>query len=224
RDGDANDRGRVCRPRGMSLSLAACVARRVQQGWLLSGSRGDRPSVRAARGFRPGRPLRSLAASILHRAEGRDSACPHRAPCRRRSARSGGDLRRMTIEVRRIDDQLWEIPRHGTMRVAGRIYATARQIEALRSDPCLQQIVNVAHLPGIVGHALAMPDIHWGYGFPIGGVAAVDAEEGAISPGGIGFDINCGVRLLRTGLDADELAPRLGRLADALYQAIPAGV
>src|SRR5204862_253412 len=83
-----------------------------------------------------------------------------------------------------------------------------------------EQVANVAHLPGIVGHALAMPDIHWGYGFPIGGVAAVDAEEGAISPGGIGFDINCGVRLLRTALAADDLTPHLGRIADALYQAI----
>src|SRR6266516_183978 len=86
------------------------------------------------------------------------------------------------------------------------------------------QLANVAHLPGIVGCAIAMPDIHWGYGFPIGGVAAVDVEEGAISPGGIGFDINCGVRLLRTALAADDLGPQLARVADALYQAIPAGV
>src|SRR6266853_3818040 len=104
------------------------------------------------------------------------------------------------IELRRIDDHVWEIPKRGEMLVPGRIYANDRLMSGLRDDPSLQQVANVAHLPGIVGYSLAMPDIHWGYGFPIGGVAAVDAEEGAISPGGIGFDINCGVRLLRTAL------------------------
>jgi tRNA-splicing ligase RtcB len=128
------------------------------------------------------------------------------------------------MELRRISDLVWEIPRQGGMRVAGRIYASEKLMRNLRDDPALEQVANVAHLPGIVGHALAMPDIHWGYGFPIGGVAAVDAEEGVISPGGIGFDINCGVRLLRTGLEADDLGPHLTRLADALYQTIPAGV
>src|SRR5439155_1020070 len=82
------------------------------------------------------------------------------------------------------------IARQGGMRVPGRIYASEKLMAELRDDPALAQLANVAHLPGIVGCALAMPDIHWGYGFPIGGVAAVDAEEGAISPGGIGFDIN----------------------------------
>ncbi|HUE30088.1 MAG TPA: RtcB family protein [Verrucomicrobiae bacterium] len=132
--------------------------------------------------------------------------------------------RRVTVELQRIADCVWEIPRQGGMRVPGRIYASEKLMAELRDDPALGQVANVAHLPGIVGHALAMPDIHWGYGFPIGGVAAVDAEEGAISPGGIGFDINCGVRLLRTALAADDLGPHLARLADALYQAIPAGV
>src|SRR5437764_1078274 len=132
--------------------------------------------------------------------------------------------RRLTVELQRINDYVWEIPRQGGMRVPGRIYASEKLMAELRDDPALEQVANVAHLPGIVGHALAMPDIHWGYGFPIGGVAAVDAEEGAISPGGIGFDINCGVRLLRTALAADGLGPHLGRLADALYQAIPAVV
>src|SRR5439155_1401899 len=131
---------------------------------------------------------------------------------------------RLTVELHRIGDCVWEIPRQGGMRVPGRIYASEKLMRELRDDPALGQVANVAHLPGIVGHALAMPDIHWGYGFPIGGVAAVDAEEGVISPGGIGFDINCGVRLVRTGLEADALAPRLTALADALYQAIPAGV
>jgi tRNA-splicing ligase RtcB len=110
------------------------------------------------------------------------------------------------------------------MRVAARIYASAEMMETLRDDPALVQVANVAHLPGIVGHALAMPDIHWGYGFPIGGVAAVDAEEGVVTPGGIGFDINCGVRLLRTKLAAADVASHVGRIADALYATIPAGV
>src|SRR5512134_2301423 len=110
------------------------------------------------------------------------------------------------MELRRLGEMLWEIPRHGGMRVAARVWASERMMESLRDDPALGQLVNVAHLPGIVGHALAMPDVHWGYGFPIGGVAATDADEGVITPGGIGFDINCGVRLLRTRLAADDLA------------------
>jgi tRNA-splicing ligase RtcB len=128
------------------------------------------------------------------------------------------------MELRRVDEWVWEIPRRGGMRVPGRVWASERLVDELRDDPALQQVANVAHLPGIVGHSLAMPDIHWGYGFPIGGVAAVDAEEGAISPGGIGFDVNCGVRLVRTALDADDVAPSIDRIADALHQAIPAGV
>src|SRR5437879_7579234 len=132
--------------------------------------------------------------------------------------------RRLTVELQRISDYVWEIPRQGGMRVPGRIYASEKLMRELRDDPALGQVANVAHLPGIVGHALAMPDIHWGYGFPIGGVAAVDAEEGVISPGGIGFDVNCGVRLSRTRLEATAIGPHLSRLADALFQAIPAGV
>jgi tRNA-splicing ligase RtcB len=128
------------------------------------------------------------------------------------------------VELRRLSDFLWEIPRHGAMRVAARIYASDALMATLRDDPALTQVVNVAHLPGIVGYALAMPDVHWGYGFPIGGVAAVDAEEGVISPGGIGYDINCGERQLRTRLEAAEVTPYLPRLADALFAAIPAGV
>src|SRR6266516_4259328 len=85
--------------------------------------------------------------------------------------------RRLTVELQRISDYVWEIPRQGGMRVPGRIYASEKLMAELRDDPALGQVANVAHLPGIVGHALAMPDIHWGYGFPIGGVAAVDAEE-----------------------------------------------
>src|SRR5881409_3936278 len=128
------------------------------------------------------------------------------------------------VELKRVGEYVWEIPRQGGMRVPARVYASEKLIEEVRDDPALTQLANVAHLPGIVGHALAMPDIHWGYGFPIGGVAAVDAEEGVITPGGIGFDINCGVRLLRTALVADDIRVHLDRIADALYQAIPAGV
>jgi tRNA-splicing ligase RtcB len=127
-------------------------------------------------------------------------------------------------ELRRISDYVWEIPKRGGMLVPGRIYASEELVASIRDDPCLEQVANVAHLPGIVGYSLAMPDIHWGYGFPIGGVAAVDAEEGAITPGGIGFDINCGVRLAATRLTADDVRERLPAIADALFQAIPCGV
>jgi tRNA-splicing ligase RtcB len=94
------------------------------------------------------------------------------------------------LKVERIDEYRWRIPRHGAMRVDGVVYATAAMMEELRDDPALQQVANVACLPGIVGASLAMPDIHWGYGFPIGGVAAMDTREGVISPGGVGYDIN----------------------------------
>jgi len=128
------------------------------------------------------------------------------------------------LPLRKIHDYLWEIPRHGEMRVPGRIYASERMIQDLRDDPALEQVANVACLPGIVNYSLAMPDIHWGYGFPIGGVAAIDAEEGVISPGGVGYDINCGVRLIRTKLKYDDIADRVAHLADALFSAVPAGL
>jgi tRNA-splicing ligase RtcB len=128
------------------------------------------------------------------------------------------------MQLIRRSDCLWEIPQTGAMRVPGRVYANARMIAEMRDDPCLTQVANVACLPGIVGYSLAMPDIHWGYGFPIGGVAAVDAEHGVISPGGVGYDINCGVRLARTGLESDFVEARIERLADALFSKIPAGV
>lgn len=94
------------------------------------------------------------------------------------------------IDVERIDEYRWRIPRHGKMRVDGLVYADERMMKAIRNDMSLEQVRNVAHLPGIIGASLAMPDIHWGYGFPIGGVAATDAREGVISPGGVGYDIN----------------------------------
>ena len=110
------------------------------------------------------------------------------------------------------------------MLVPGRIYVSAPMLDELRDDPALTQVANVACLPGIVGYSLAMPDIHWGYGFPIGGVAAMDTRTGVISPGGVGYDINCGVRLARTNLRYEDVAGKVDRLADALFNAIPAGV
>ena len=129
------------------------------------------------------------------------------------------------MQLERIDDQRWRIPRHGGMRVDGRVYASDAMMEELRTDPSLQQVANVAHLPGILGASLAMPDIHWGYGFPIGGVAATDADEGVISPGGVGYDINCGVRLLRTGVRREDLGPaELRAVVKQMYRSIPTGV
>jgi tRNA-splicing ligase RtcB len=130
------------------------------------------------------------------------------------------------IALERIDAVRWRIPRerHPGMRVDGLVFADDALMAELRDDPALRQVVNVATLPGIVGASLAMPDIHWGYGFPVGGVAAMDRRDGVISPGGIGFDINCGVRMLRSDLTARELAPHLERLADALFRAVPSGV
>lgn len=110
------------------------------------------------------------------------------------------------------------------MRVEGRVYATRSMIDALREDQALQQVANVAHLPGIVGASLAMPDVHWGYGFPIGGVAAMREEDGVVSPGGVGYDINCGVRLLRSRLTEAQVRPRTAELVQALFDSIPTGV
>jgi len=110
------------------------------------------------------------------------------------------------------------------MRVDGMIYAPQEMIASLGEDQSPRQVANVACLPGIVGQSLAMPDFHWGYGFPIGGVAAFDADGGVVSPGGIGYDINCGVRLIRTNLPILEARRYLPELADALYSAIPSGV
>ncbi|HET6637208.1 MAG TPA: RtcB family protein [Gemmatimonadota bacterium] len=130
----------------------------------------------------------------------------------------------MSLEIRRVEPYLWEIPRSGKMLVPGRVYASGALMEEIRGDESLQQVRNVAALPGIVGWSLAMPDIHWGYGFPIGGVAATEGRQGAISPGGVGYDINCGVRLARTDLTAKAVRDRLPRLMDELFAAVPSGV
>ncbi|PIQ83633.1 MAG: RNA-splicing ligase RtcB [Candidatus Omnitrophica bacterium CG11_big_fil_rev_8_21_14_0_20_63_9] len=110
------------------------------------------------------------------------------------------------------------------MRVPGLIFTSEKLLQDVAADQSLQQVANVAHLPGIVKASMAMPDIHWGYGFPIGGVAAVDAKDGVISPGGVGYDINCGVRLVRTELTEDQVQPVLKALIAQLFRDIPCGV
>lgn len=130
----------------------------------------------------------------------------------------------MARPFERIDDYRVRIPKQGDMRVPGLIYADEQMMEVIASDKSPEQVANVAHLPGIVGHSLAMPDMHWGYGFPIGGVAAFDPEEGVLSPGGVGYDINCGVRLIRSDLVRAEVVDRLEALSLALYKAIPCGM
>jgi tRNA-splicing ligase RtcB (3'-phosphate/5'-hydroxy nucleic acid ligase) len=130
-----------------------------------------------------------------------------------------------TLELQRLDDFRWLIPRQGAMNVDGIVYADDTLIRDIRSGEAVQQVANVASLPGIVGRSIGMPDIHWGYGFAIGGVAAFDPDRGGVvSPGGVGYDINCGVRLLRTGLREADVRSRLSRLMDRLYDRIPAGV
>ncbi len=128
------------------------------------------------------------------------------------------------MELIRKTDYLWEIPREGRMRVPARIYANERLMEDIRRDQSFSQVINVTHLPGIVGYSWAMPDIHIGYGFPIGGVAATALDEGGvISPGGVGYDINCGVRLMATNLRIGEIRPKIDDLVRRLFQKIPSG-
>src|SRR4029450_2812856 len=126
----------------------------------------------------------------------------------------------------RVGPYLWRIPQTARpgMRVPALIVADEPLMTAIRSDASLEQLANGATLPGSARAALAMPDTHQGYGLPVGGVVATDLEHGVVSPGAIGFDINCGVRLIRTGLEAAAIAPKLGTLVDALYAQIPSGV
>lgn len=130
----------------------------------------------------------------------------------------------MSIQLEQIDRYRWRIPRTGKMRVPGIVFSSENMIGSLAEDPCLVQVANVAMLPGILEASLAMPDIHWGYGFPIGGVAAFDGDEGIVSPGGVGYDINCGCRLLTTDFSISELAGAVKDLTTALFAGIPAGV
>ena len=129
-------------------------------------------------------------------------------------------------DLTKLNDHLWEVPKsyRGDMRVPARVYASEKMLDAILQDRSIHQLINVATLPGIRKYAIAMPDVHEGYGFPIGGVAAVDAKDGAISPGGIGYDINCGVRLLRSTKTFDDIQPLLQKLAHSIARQVPSGV
>ena len=128
------------------------------------------------------------------------------------------------IELKKISDNVWEIPKSGEMKVPTRIFASEKLLEKMKQDRSLGQAKNVACLPGIYKYACVMPDGHEGYGFPIGGVAALDVKTGGISPGGIGYDINCGVRLLQTNLTKEQMYPKIKDLLDALFKSVPAGL
>ncbi len=140
----------------------------------------------------------------------------------RRHAEGRGSAEPLKLE--RLDEYRWMLPRTGAMRVPGMIYSDEKLLQTVRMDQSPRQVANVAHLPGILKYSLAMPDMHWGYGFPIGGVAATDIETGVISPGGVGYDINCGCRLMRTDLELGDLEGKLEDLASNLFSNIPCGV
>jgi tRNA-splicing ligase RtcB len=128
------------------------------------------------------------------------------------------------MELKRINDNTWEIPRQGAMKVPVLIYSSAKLMETIKQDQTLEQARNVACLPGIQTMSYVMPDAHQGYGFPIGGVAAFDMEEGIISPGGVGYDINCGVRVLRTDFKENDVRARGKELLAEIFKEVPAGV
>src|SRR3954462_10558707 len=128
-------------------------------------------------------------------------------------------------ELRMLDEVTWEVPptARDDMRVPARVFADAELVDAIRDDGSLEQLCNVAPLPGIVGAALAMPDMHQGYGFPVGGVAATAPPDGVVSPGGVGYDINCGRRLLGPPLTMEELGPRREPLVHEISRRVPVG-
>jgi tRNA-splicing ligase RtcB len=128
------------------------------------------------------------------------------------------------VKLRRLDEYRWEVPKEGPMIVPGIIYASEKLMKAMGQDESPKQVANVAQLPGIVKNSLAMPDMHWGYGFPIGGVAAFDMEGGVVSPGGVGYDINCGCRLMMTNLSREDVRPKLEKIVNALFRHVPSGV
>src|SRR5512143_313279 len=126
--------------------------------------------------------------------------------------------------VVQLDEFRWQIPREGGMRVPGVIIADRTLLERMLSDRTFEQVKNAAHLPGILDASIAMPDAHWGYGLPVGGVVATDPQTGVVSPGAVGYDIGCGVRLLTSALSPADLAPHLDALADRLFREVPCGV
>jgi len=129
------------------------------------------------------------------------------------------------VPLERVDNYTWSIPKYKSgMRVSGVVFADKNLLEKMQTDRTLEQCVNVAHLPGIYKYSITLPDGHEGYGFPIGGVAATDYDEGVISPGGVGYDINCGVRLLTTNLSEQDIRPKLAQITDTIFGNVPAGL
>ena len=128
-------------------------------------------------------------------------------------------------KLKKISDVEWELPKGAVkgMRVPARVILSKHLLDMIE-EGAIQQIANVAALPGIYKHSIALPDMHFGYGFPIGGVAALDYREGGLSPGGIGFDINCGVRLLRTNMTVSDVKPRMQALINEMFSNVPSGV
>ncbi|MFC1495641.1 RtcB family protein [Thermodesulfobacteriota bacterium] len=130
----------------------------------------------------------------------------------------------MDINLKQVDKNRWIIPKTGRMRVPGLVFSSTKLIDEVKRGQSLSQVLNVSTLPGIMGYSLGMPDIHWGYGFPIGGVAAFDMDEGIVSPGGVGYDINCGCRVMTTALTTEDIKPYIKKLVSSLYRDIPSGV
>jgi len=128
------------------------------------------------------------------------------------------------VTLERVREHVWEIPREGDMRVPARVLASELLLEQIGDDKTLQQLKNASHLPGITDHAICMPDGHQGYGFPVGGVGAMDAENGCISPGAVGYDINCGVRMMKTNLTYDDVQGHEEELVEALFANVPSGL
>lgn len=147
-----------------------------------------------------------------------------RAAGKQAQKRIGGGVKRGQLTFEQVDAYRWDIKAIGDMQVPGRIYASEAMMADIRRDKSPEQVANVAHLPGIIDRSMAMPDMHWGYGFPIGGVAAFKRDTGVLSPGGVGYDINCGVRLLRTNLTRGDVSGRVADLASTLHAAIPSGL
>ena len=127
-------------------------------------------------------------------------------------------------DFKKINDFLWEYPKKGEMNVPARIYVSEKMLDEVFKDRSVEQLINTATLPGIINYSMAMPDIHEGYGFPIGGVAAMDSEKGVISPGGVGYDINCGMKLLKSELSEKDIKPYLEKLATEIQQEVPSGL
>ncbi|WP_435129721.1 RtcB family protein [Halobaculum sp. D14] len=128
------------------------------------------------------------------------------------------------IRLKRVREHVWEIPKEGDMNVPARVLASEPLLEQISDDDTLQQLKNATHLPGMTKHALCMPDGHQGYGFPVGGVGATDAESGCISPGAVGYDINCGVRMMKTNLTYDDVAGHEEELVESLFANVPSGL